>query len=59
MNDLVVRRLFMPELCCLSPHSTWGQPGLTSTTCGTLRKLLKRLKKLKNQVVQNKFTLIN
>ena len=37
----------MSELCCLSLHSTCGQPGFTSGTCGTFTKNTETIEKIR------------
>ena len=38
----------MPELCCLSPHSTFGKPGFTSSAWGTFTKITETIKTIEN-----------
>ena len=40
----------MPELCCLSPHSTFGKPGFTSSACGTFTKITETIKKIRKLI---------
>ena len=37
----------MSELCCLSLHSTCGQPGFTSGTYGTFTKNIETIEKIR------------